>query len=401
MTFKREEIKPRYIGVIDFWTYKIRVWICKILNKNVELIWYWEKKQETDDISLLEIKNLESVCNSIKQAIKKAEIDAKTKVYEFVINIFSHDLLFEASKINYNIEKPNLINEEKLYNIFKDIESIAFRNSYKKIKNNTWYNKNDLKLIINNISNIKLDWEFYTKDIVWTSPEEIEVSILNIFITEQKYALNKLIEKSLKKEIIKIIPTEYALLSLFSDRRSIVIIDLWNSHISVIVKKDSYVLWAKKLSFWINDLIKNIRKNHKISNIEIIKMIDTDNFQTEKIEFLEIFKDIIAITLEDILRWEICPNNFFITWWWANKFVKDYLENLNFNNFNLKITKKVNYISPKINFIDDKITENPNWIDWVKSNINIYAMIKSTLDIFKKDKSKFEKTIKQIVDEIN
>lgn len=401
MTFKREEIKPRYIGVIDFWTYKIRVWICKILNKNVELIWYWEKRQETDDISLLEIKNLESVCNSIKQAIKKAEIDAKTKVYEFVINIFSHDLLFEASKINYNIEKPNLINEEKLYNIFKDIESIAFRNSYKKIKNNTWYNKNDLKLIINNISNIKLDWEFYTKDIVWTSPEEIEVSILNIFITEQKYALNKLIEKSLKKEIIKIIPTEYALLSLFSDRRSIVIIDLWNSHISVIVKKDSYVLWAKKLSFWINDLIKNIRKNHKISNIEIIKMIDTDNFQTEKIEFLEIFKDIIAITLEDILRWEICPNNFFITWWWANKFVKDYLENLNFNNFNLKITKKVNYISPKINFIDDKITENPNWIDWVKSNINIYAMIKSTLDIFKKDKSKFEKTIKQIVDEIN
>ncbi|MDR1945250.1 MAG: hypothetical protein LBQ59_04220 [Candidatus Peribacteria bacterium] len=56
---------------------------------------------------------------------------------------------------------------------------------------------------------------------------------------------------------------------------------------------------------------------------------------------------------------------------------------------------------PKIEFIDDKITENPNWIDGAKLNINIYAMIKATLDIIKKDKNKLEKTIRKIVEEVN
>jgi prefoldin subunit 5 len=67
----------------------------------------------------------------------------------------------------------------------------------------------------------------------------------------------------------------------------------------------------------------------------------------------------------------------------------------------LKLAKSVNFVSPEIKFIDNKITENLNWIDNAKSNINIYAMIKTTLDFIKKDKNKLEKTIKKIVEEIN
>jgi hypothetical protein len=51
-----------------------------------------------------------------------------------------------------------------------------------------------------------------------------------------------------------------------------------------------------------NDLIKKIRQNHKFTREQIIKKIDENIFLNEKNEFLEIFKDIIAITLEDILR---------------------------------------------------------------------------------------------------
>ena len=58
------------------------------------------------------------------------------------------------------------------------------------------------------------------------------------------------------------------------------------------------------------------------------------------------------------------------------------------------MAKKITFVTPKIDFIDDKIIENPNWIDSAKSNINIYAMIKSTLDFIKKDKNKLERTIK-------
>ncbi|MDR1945249.1 MAG: hypothetical protein LBQ59_04215 [Candidatus Peribacteria bacterium] len=68
------------------------------------------------------------------------------------------------------------------------------------------------------------------------------------------------------------------------------------------MKKDGYILGAKKLTFGMNDLIKRIRQNYKFTRAEIIKKIDEDIFELEKAEFLEIFKDIIAITLEDILR---------------------------------------------------------------------------------------------------
>ena len=64
------------------------------------------------------------------------------------------------------------------------------------------------------------------------------------------------------------------------------------------------------------------------------------------------------------------------------------------------MTKNINFISPKIDFIDDKITENPEWIDAEKSNINIYAMIKTALDFIKKDKSKIERILKEIIEEI-
>jgi len=401
VNFKRNEITAQYIWIIDIWTYKIRVWICKILNRNVELIWYWEKRQDINDIDLLEIKNLESVCQNIKQAIEKAQNDAKIKIEDFMINVISPNLFFESSKINYVRENDSIIDEKEAYDILKNLESQAFRNHYKRIKNSTWYNKSDLKLIISDVLNLSIDSENNNRNIIWTNPKNIWLSILNIFITENKFEFKEYIWKYLKKNIINIIPSEFALLSLFQEKENVIIIDLWNSHTSIIVKKDNFVLWAKKLSFWIWDLIKKIRKNYNLTRIDIINSIDTENFLNEKTEFLEIFKDIIAISLEDILKDEVCPENFFMVWWWANRFIKNYLQSTNFNNYNLKIAKNISFISPKIDFIDDKITENPEWIDSVKSNINIYAMIKTALDFIKKDKSKIERTLKEIIEEIH
>jgi hypothetical protein len=88
------------------------------------------------------------------------------KVSEFVINAISPDLFFEASRINFVRDNTKEIDGQELYKIFKDIESQAFRNNYRKIKNLTGYSKVDLKLIINNISNIQINNELYTKDLV-------------------------------------------------------------------------------------------------------------------------------------------------------------------------------------------------------------------------------------------
>ena len=400
MTFTREKINEKYIWIIDIWTYKIRVWICKILNREVELIWYWEKRQDIKDVSLHEIINLENVCHSIKQAINKAEIDAKRKVNDFFINIPTSNIFFQWTNINYARENNDVINEGELFEIIKNIEKKAFEINYKKIKHKSGFNKEDLKLIISNISNIKLDNEL-SKKILWKNPKEININIFNIFITEKNYEIKKYISNNINKNIERIIPSEYALLWLFSERKDIIIIDIWNSHTSIIVKKDNNILWVQKLDFWINDLIKNIRDNYNLTRIEIINKINEDIFEREKAEFLDLFTDILTITLEDILKWEICPNDFCMLWWWANKFIRDWMTNLNLNKNNLKIAKKINFICPKIDFIDENLTENIEWLDNTKSNINIFALIKSSLEFIKKDKSLIERIIKKIIKDIN
>lgn len=400
MSFIKNEIKPKIIWIIDIWTYKIRVWICKIINRDVELIWYWEKRQDENYVIMQEFQNLSWVSENISHAIKKAEKDWNIKVDDVIVNIPSSNLFFEFSKINHiRSNTTNPIDDKELYQIMTIIESSALKKHYKTIKEYSWYKKNDLKLLISNISNILIDKE-KTKKLIDTNPKEINISLLNVFIPQSKYEIISYIEKSIWKNIINIIPSEFAITGLFKEVTDVVIIDLWNSHISIIVKIENNIEWAKKLSFGINDLIKQIRKNYNLTKNDIIKTIDSDIYVIEKNEFLNIFKDILTITLEEIVWSKICPNNFFMVWWGANKFIKNFIKEINFNDFNIKMVWKVSFISPKIDFLDYKIEDNPDWIDWAKSNINIFAMIKTTLDFIKKDKNKIEKTLKQVIHDL-
>lgn len=401
MNFVKQEIKPKIVWIIDIWTFKIRVWICKIINRDVELVWYWEKRQEDDYIEMQEIQNLKGVSENISLAIKKAEKDWEIEVNDVIINLPTTNMFFEFSQINHIRENnENKIDDIELYEIMKNVETIALKKHFKSIKELSWYKKSDLKLIISNISKIICDNK-ETKILLWTNPKVVNISLLNVFIPESKYEIIDYIKKSIKKNIVNIIPSEFAITWLFKEVRDVVIIDIWNSHTSIIVKKDDNIKSAKKLAFWINDLIKQIRKNFNLTKNEIIRTIDMDRFLTEKANFLAIFKDVLSITLDEILWWEICPNNFFMIGWWANKFVKNYLKSINLNDWNLKIVWNVKFINPKIDFLDDKIENNDEWIDTAKSNVNIYAMIKTTLDFIKKDKNKIEKTLKQVIHDLD
>ncbi len=397
MNFINKEIKPKIIWIVDIWTYKIRVWICKILDRDVELVWYWEKRQDEEYIIMQEIQNLEWVSENISLAIKKAEKDWNIEVEDIIINIPTTDLFFEFSKINHIRENTKIdIDDKELYDIMRLVESKALKKHFKTIHDSSWYKANDLKLLISNISKITSDQK-ETKILYWTNPKEVNISILNVFIPESKFETIAYMKKAIWKNIVNIIPSEFAIIWLFKDISDVVIIDIWNSHTSIIVKKDDNIEWSKKLAFWINDLIKQIRKNYNLTKNDIIQSIDLDRFTLEKTHFLSIFKDIISITLEEILWKKICPNNFFMIWWWANKFIKNYLKNANLNETGLNIIWQISFINPKIDFLDDKIENNENWIDWAKSNVNIFAMIKTTLDFIKKDKNKIEKILKQVI----
>ena len=367
----------------------------------MKLIWYWEKRQDDGYIVMQELQNLEWISENISQAIIKAENDWNIKVDDIIINIPTPNLFCEFSKINHIREKSTKkIDTKELYKLLEIVESRAIKKHYKSIKSHSWYKKSDLKLLISNLTNILIDNK-KTKKLIGETPEEVNISLLNIFIPDSKYETIKYIEKSIKKNIINIIPSEFAITSLLEKIENLVIIDLWNSHISITVKKHNNIIWIKKLSFWINDLIKQIRQNYNLTKNDIIKKIEDNIFLPEKLKFLTIFKDILTITLEEILWKKVCPNEFFMLGWWANKFIKIYLSRLDFHDSNLKMVGNITFIKPNIDILDFNTQDNPEWIDNAKSNINIFAMIKTTLDFIKKDKNKIEKILKQVVKDLD
>ena len=227
--------------------------------------------------------------------------------------------------------------------ILKKINSLSQSSCLKDIKSKSSYLKDDIKTIINKISNIKIDWK-KINDLLSEKWENISISFLNVFIPTSKYNLLHYIWNSINKKILKIIPSEFSLIHLFEEINDLVIIDLWNSHTSIIIKKDWNLIWVSKISVWIDDLIKKIKENRNISKIDAINSIDDDIFSEEKAEFLEIFEECVITWLEEILKKDLCPNNFFITWWWWNDFIKNHFKNANLNKKNLKILRKLHLL---------------------------------------------------------
>ena len=388
MSFNIKEIKSEIIWIIDIWTYKIRVWICEFKNWELELIWYWEKRQ---DINAW-IKDPHELSNTIKSAIYKAEKKAWLKTNDIIINVSFKETYFNYSKFNY----PRKTNEEiiwktELEKIIWDIEETCIKSSIKKINNKYSYNKEDLQLIASNINKIKIDW-IETKKILRQKAKEVNISLLNIFTTKESYNSIQYIWNLLDKKILKILPTELSITKLFPEKKDLVIIDLWNSHLSIIVKLRWNIIWVSKIALWISSLIEKIQKKENKPKIEIIDSIDKDLYNEEKKEFLEVFKECLIVWLEDILWDEIWPNNFFILWWWNNNFIKEYIKNTNFSKENLKILSNIKIIEPNIDYLK-------NFYD--KSNINIVSMMISTLEFIKNKKDPINISLEKVIEKLD
>ena len=390
MAFTTKKIKSKTVGIIDIWTYKIRVAITKYKNKDLELIGYWEKRSFiTEYNSVSDALDTKQTYEHISDAIKKAETDAQTKITEVIINIPFQELFFEFSKVNYiRKDGEKTINAPELDKIITEVKEISLRKAFHNIKATNSYSKEQLKLIISNINTILLD-KVENRKLIWESPKEVKISILNIFIPEDKYDFIKSLWNILEKKIIKIIPSEYSISKLDYSEKDVVIIDLWSSHTSVIVKLDNNIVWVKKIAVWINDLIKEIQKNYNKTKIDIINTIDEGIYLKEKRSFLEIFKDILIISLEEILWNKICPHHFFMLWWGSNKFIKQFLQETDLNKENLKMVKKISFLTPNIEYLSD--------IDSSKSNLNIYSMMKCALEFIKREKDPVEDSLREIM----
>ncbi len=160
-SFKVNKINQnKIITLVNVWSYKVRVAICSFSFSGVTILWYWEKRQSRLDIINNEINNLSGLCETIKQAIKKAELESPESSKNIVINPFFTNAFYYSKTLSYKNSTTNIeLWNKDIFKIVSNIESTSMLSIFKVLQEKYWLEKNELNLVLSNISNIIIDWK--------------------------------------------------------------------------------------------------------------------------------------------------------------------------------------------------------------------------------------------------
>lgn len=403
MSFIDKLLPTKKIAVVDIWTYQVKAAICEQKDGDFNIIGYWEKRQEINDIIHWEIWDIEWVCETIESALIKASLDSEINPKDIIINIPTQSIISEINKINYKRDDKNsLINLSELDEIIWKVENISLEKAKKSIQEKTWYQDIDMKLIVSSITKISIDWQQVTNPIDFTW-ENISISTLNIFIPLSKYNLIQTIWTYLNKNIVSIVPLEFSIPKLAEytslSYEDVIFIDIWNTKTTIIVQKSGSIVWFNRIDIWTWDLIKIIAEKNSDMTANIIKKLDDNkNYIEEKKAFFELWKEWFLIALSDILWEDTIPYKLFISWGWNNSFMKEYLENISLNSEQIKSIKE------KFVVIDNKILNELSYIknDILKdkTNINLLSQVICAKEIISMKKDPVREILKKVIKRI-
>lgn len=384
--------KDKNITIINVWSYKVRVAICSFFEDwQIELLWYWEKRQSVIDTMNGEAVNVSWICSTIKEALTKAEEIAGISTKKIIINSFFSDNFFYSKNINYRrLNKFEKISEQEIYDIVRSAEKIGLWSSCSEIERKFSLWKDEINLIVNSITKIKIDSE-KTNTIFSKTWENISLELLNIFTSKNNFELINQIWIFLDKEILKIIPEEYSITKIWDKKLAIVFVDIWNSSTYLTIKWEwNSIIGSIKISVWINDLLKSIQLSSSKSRAEIIKKLNREDlFKKQKKDFLDVFWVLLSSGIKEIIWDNICPYNFILTGWWSyNEFIKEFLVKARFDEEEVKIVKDPEFILPdieeiwKIKWVEEILHQSS--LALVSQIIATWKILKSSWDVLEK-----------------
>lgn len=377
MSFIKRFIPSKKVIIIDVWTYKIRTALIEYKNNEIKLLSFAEKKQEKSHIIWSEIASIEWVSESIEVAINKLLKWHNVNPNDIIINTPTSSIIWTKKDIYYTRTSPDEpINLNELDYIISKAERESLYDAKVKIKNKTWYNEVDMKLITSSIWTMTID-NFKVSNPIWFTWREIYISILNIFIPASRYNILTTIWNYLSKNILSIVPLEFSIPKLLENSDfvydDVIFIDVWNTKTSIIIQKAWVIAWFDKIDIWINDLVKSIKEKTWETNIEIINKIQKNNEYTEeKKEFLSVWEEWFILILKEILKSNLVPYKIFLSGWWDNDFLRNHIKNIDLNKYSLHSLKPFTFINldldKDINIIwDKKVFDKTSY--WILSMI--------------------------------
>lgn len=400
MWFIEKIIPGKKVLIIDVWTYKVKIALCDFKNQEVEILSYWEKRQEESNIVWCEIWNIEWISDTIESLLSFVLKWQDYNPKDIIINIPTSTLVSSTNKIIYSrAKKDEKIDLDELDYIIWKAEKKALEDAKKDITKKTWFNDVDMKLITSSITSISID-NFFAFNPIWFTWENVALSTLNIFIPASRYNIIEVIWNQLSKNVLSIIPLEFSLPKILENTdykdEDVIFIDIWNTKSAIIVQKKWVIAWFNRIDIWMNDLIKNIRRNTWKTKIEIIKDIDNEElFLDEKNEFLAVWEEWFVITLKEILKSQVIPNKIFLSGWWDNMFLRNHLKNIDLQKHSLHTLKNFEFIE-----VDYKEIIKIKWKECIfdKTNIWLLSMIIASKEIINYKKNPVINILKDFLD---
>lgn len=401
MSFIKNLIPWKKVLVIDIGTYKVKTAIVEYKNGNIFLIWYSEQKQEPLNIIWSEIADISWVCHTIERSVDKLTNFTNSIPKDIFINIPSSKIISFSKTIKYERQNPDeQIDMAELDYIIWKVERKALDESKKEIALKTGYVNTEIKLITSSITSIFID-NLPVSNPIWFTWKDVIITTLNIFIPSSRYNIIQAIKNELQKNIISIIPLEFSIPKIFeySDYafKDIIFIDVWNIQTCITVQKKWEIIWTMRFEIWMNNLIKNIKEKTNKSTLQIIEELkkEKNDFQNEINEFLSVWGEWYLISLKEIIKDKILPENIFISWWWDNYFLKEFLKNIDVKNYNLYKTKNFCIIdvdlSQNIIFKGEKL-KIEKYMIW------IFSMILAWKEIITSKESKINLILRNFLD---
>lgn len=377
MAFTKKHIPSKILCVIDIGSYKLRVCATKFKNKSVEVLSYREKRQDISYFANNECLNLPGLCENISEIIKKLEEDIGMDLDDIIINYPFWEMFLWSKSINYKRDSSQKkIDSPELEKIMESVEKLCLSKLTSQVERLYGLSREEVQIILSRVNSISLDSNLCEK-IIWKQWSNLKISILNAFIPSSKHKLISQIGTVLGKNIYRILPTEYCITKIFP-QKDILIINLGATQTSLSLKHEWVVIWVSKIPIWINDLVNKITKSYTHTRAQIIENLSGEDYESEKLSFLDVWWESIGITLSELLGDKICPKNLYIGGGWGNNdFIQQYLKNFNFLKHNIRILKDTEFVNEDMTWVIKPI-KNLKLEDIQRIPLDMYVLLLET-----------------------
>ncbi len=397
MSFTRKHIPAKTLCIIDIGSYKLRACAAKFKNKEIEILSYREKRQDVSYFANNECLNLPGLCENISNIIKKLESDCETVFHDIVINYPFGELFVWSKNINYKRKHPHKkIDAHELLEILSSVEKLCLKHLAGQIDKFYGLSQKEVQILLSRVNSISLDGK-KIDTIIGQEWENMKISLLNAFIPSMKHSLINQIWNVLWKNIYRILPSEYCISKIFS-QKNILIVNLWATQTTLTLKHEWELIGISKISIWINDIVSKIAKTTREPKAEIIRKLGEDNsYSIEKQDFLSIWWESLWITLWELLWSKVCPKKIYLGWGWAsNAFIKDFLQTHDFRKYDIKMVKDMELVSEDLADVFASM-KNLKLEDIQRIPLDIYTLLHETNTIISQEKDIVSTSLKKAI----